>query len=684
MNRELRSKRTASPGIALEPQRRKIRKGTQSCWECKRRKVRCILSIATASVCDGCQRRKTACIGQGFPDTPAVIDGDVQLHDRLNRLEATASRLSEKIDTIMDKARGNCDATMLSPPESSLYNMLLKAWPSQHDLEIILRLPADIIGLCHGTICAPFSAVISQELLSVPQVLQLPPDGSHPLLVARRLLVLATYLQNLSPTCRRTPEALSIDHHAIMVLAVQMVHKTVVSNDELLASIEGIECAMMGAMYHNNDGNLLRAWQLIHRAMPIAQMMGLDKATPPKNLKFIDDETRKRVDPECMWFRLTQMNRYLSSMLGLLQGTPDNGFADHEKLGTCSPVERMQRLDCAAGGLILQRNESNLYDPRTTHMIDQLLQSSEACLSPLWWAVPNPKSNTNHDIKALENVIRVMDQLTHYHLITQLHLPHALRTDHDTESDYSRMRAVNASREVLLRFTALHREHSFASFCRGINFLAFISCVTLVSVHNYARSQHQSHVHAGFNKQLAMQYQKDRRMMELTLESMHHMACVSKDKIASKLTIALRALLAVDVVAGKYIRNTPRNDIERGLVCGGELSECGQILQIHIPCMGNIQFERGDWSTSIPRGLSLPMDVHLMAIPQMSTPQFSTVVISSPRALLDEPEQQSSYTSHMALGAQSSEPSADDDRSCLSPLLGEIFSDMIQPDLIDA
>ena len=46
--------------------RRKIRKGTQSCWECKRRKVRC----SGEQICQNCQRRGTPCIGQDLPDEP--------------------------------------------------------------------------------------------------------------------------------------------------------------------------------------------------------------------------------------------------------------------------------------------------------------------------------------------------------------------------------------------------------------------------------------------------------------------------------------------------------------------------------------------------------------------------------------------------------------------------------------
>lgn len=51
-----------------EAKRRKLRKGTHSCWECKRRKMRCIFDPGTNSAtCNGCQRRSSQCISQEFP-----------------------------------------------------------------------------------------------------------------------------------------------------------------------------------------------------------------------------------------------------------------------------------------------------------------------------------------------------------------------------------------------------------------------------------------------------------------------------------------------------------------------------------------------------------------------------------------------------------------------------------------
>ena len=78
--------------------RRKVRKGTQSCWECKRRKVRCTRSFATPneSICDGCRSRRLKCIGQDFHDDAELTRRKV---DRLDRVEALVEQLAKRADT---------------------------------------------------------------------------------------------------------------------------------------------------------------------------------------------------------------------------------------------------------------------------------------------------------------------------------------------------------------------------------------------------------------------------------------------------------------------------------------------------------------------------------------------------------------------------------------------------------
>ncbi|EXK36871.1 hypothetical protein FOMG_07763 [Fusarium oxysporum f. sp. melonis 26406] len=53
--------------------RRKVRRGTSSCWECKRRKIRCTFTQG-ATVCISCRRHGSECVGQEFQMSPATTD----------------------------------------------------------------------------------------------------------------------------------------------------------------------------------------------------------------------------------------------------------------------------------------------------------------------------------------------------------------------------------------------------------------------------------------------------------------------------------------------------------------------------------------------------------------------------------------------------------------------------------
>lgn len=81
-----------------EPKRRKVRKGTQSCWECKRRKVRCNIASHENAICSNCRRRGTACISQELLDTPVPIV-DNQVDSRLGRVEELVEILAHNAGT---------------------------------------------------------------------------------------------------------------------------------------------------------------------------------------------------------------------------------------------------------------------------------------------------------------------------------------------------------------------------------------------------------------------------------------------------------------------------------------------------------------------------------------------------------------------------------------------------------
>lgn len=137
------------PSVGDEPPRKRVRKGTRSCWECKapsishvlqcpsicvafvqlmnncwsiiltpsegkRRKVRCQLSSEDVPVCAGCLSRGTTCLGQEYPEEREPSNNSNQVGERLGRMEALLETLVAKISAYEEEE----EAQKMMTPES--------------------------------------------------------------------------------------------------------------------------------------------------------------------------------------------------------------------------------------------------------------------------------------------------------------------------------------------------------------------------------------------------------------------------------------------------------------------------------------------------------------------------------------------------------------------------------------
>lgn len=110
-------------GADTDAKRRRIRKGTRSCWECKRRKVRCSYSTPSASVCIGCDRRGSSCVSQAYPEeaAPATSAGGRgrQMGDRIVRVEALIEQLVRRVGDQSNASTARTDSAALSEEDPS-------------------------------------------------------------------------------------------------------------------------------------------------------------------------------------------------------------------------------------------------------------------------------------------------------------------------------------------------------------------------------------------------------------------------------------------------------------------------------------------------------------------------------------------------------------------------------------
>lgn len=592
--------------------RRKVRKGTRSCWECKRNKAKCNLNLTSDGICDTCRRRGVPCISQEFVQDPR--SDKQQLGDRLGRVEKLVEVLTSGTnESIVDRPHAfNVRSTPVQSQDSGtrcvktgeheLSGVLRSAWPCQRDLDIILEEPIHSLAVFHGLICLPFEEVLQRGLPSPHELLHLPPAGSHPVLYARKLLTLATFVQSLSASSRQRLASVA-SFRDIEDRLLNSAKRVSGIDGELMMSVEGVELLIMESMYHNNAGNLGRAYLVIRRALSLAQLLGLDHGTSLHPSKFIDQSTRHRIHPESMWFRTVQSDNYLSLMLGLPPGTDQITFPPTGTVEACTDVERLERSVTAAAARIIRRNRQQGHDHEETQAIDQLLLDAARKMPSKWWLPPSLAFDTPcTEAVLLQKTTQMMDQLAYYYALSRLHLPYLLRPSLVGDYEYNRLTSLAANREILSRF------HSFRGiqvkvgcFCRGVDFLAFVASVTICLFHIQAgvvRAVKDGDRHyTATVGQLGHQRLTDRALVDRVLELMVQISSSDPaDTIATSVVETLGRLLEIEARAQEGVLYQTENihDQDRASSCSNVASpgESDNTLRIDIPHFGTLKVSK--------------------------------------------------------------------------------------------
>ncbi|KAL4753226.1 hypothetical protein BDW72DRAFT_169583 [Aspergillus terricola var. indicus] len=500
---------SSNHGAVPTKKRRKIRKGTTSCWECKRRKVRCSLVASPDGVCKACQRRGTKCLTQDYPDedevenapggwrmarvpelsSPAVDDSPgFSPGSQIQRITADSERDRRSI------------STSLADPYASIFQEFIIC-------EVLDQVPI----LFYEFITCPYPNVEKDSHARVESrsFLDIAHPVSHPALLARYMLRIVMALQSLDlKKCGTKLTGLSEAPQVMTKRLAETAIRLVSKRDELLGTVEGIECAMMEGSYQANCGNYCPAWIAFRKAMTLAQVIGIHR--PGHSLRPLDG--RYKVDGSFLWYRATYIDRFMCLMMGRPQGSMDCTMTTGGAIEADTPLGQLERVHCLIAHRILERNDAEIYSVETTHDIDNQLHKAAEMMPGGWWMVPKIAQPDN----SIGWETRLVSQINHYGLINQLHIPYMLRfVNAEQLHSYSHTTCINASREILTRYIVLGNSNRVAYTCRVIDFFTLSSALLLLLAHlrQHTRSPGE------FNP-LAHQRQGDRAMISQALDNL--------------------------------------------------------------------------------------------------------------------------------------------------------------------
>ncbi|KAJ9328184.1 transcriptional regulator family: Fungal Specific TF [Paecilomyces variotii] len=518
--------------------RPKLRKGTFSCWECKRRKTRCEFRPKASSVCLSCQRRDLPCISQEFPEPGdnrfeevekriVHVEGLVSQLTRQRSSRLSRDRLSQQLTgserSVHEVTSGGIltTGTLGDPFQlSSGVNNRLPLYSSPSAPQDALSICRSLSGYLHSILSHEnrISVVLGHRKLfslsfQVPketlqqrnscttdtqelvQLSQLPPLTSHPVFFARKFIQLAICLHQLDSI---TSAQLGVQFNESTCDSarryIEIASSYVTSKDSLVNSIEGVETLILEARYYIAAGELRLAWLVFRRALGIAQLMRLPQLAQSKSGR-----------AKFMWFRLIYSERFLSLMLGLPLTTDDDVWSRKQLLAAHPPFEKLERTHVHIAGRIISRNlrmQSHWGSPKDgsneeykeTQDIDHELKHATRIMPVSWWVTPALNPGVT-DAEVMEVTTKLLAQMHQYYLLVLTHQPYLLRsllgismmeesesTRHYIDYTYSRLAILSASREILSRFMlARHflRETAF----RGLDDKAYTASMALLLTH---------------------------------------------------------------------------------------------------------------------------------------------------------------------------------------------------------
>jgi hypothetical protein len=340
--------------------------------------------------------------------------------------------------------------TVSSKEESvKLSEELLKAFPSQDDINTFCKSDYLTTFYCHEIFTKSIDPHEHEAFDLVNSFAKIPdPITTPPILMAKRMILLACFLQYLRS---QNLCILREDPATIMNRLVETAARFVTSNENIVGSVEGLECIILEGVFQANGGNLRRAWITFRKAMVMAQLMRMDLPNPPP-VKTL--EANSKQNPKFMWFRIVYMDSYLSLMLGLPHGGGETNMENDVPGETANC--KLERTQALIARQIIDRNRcgTSFQDFTATRLIDQKLLDAAKSLPDNFWLPPNFAPLQPNTPEAFWVMMRLCDQLHHYNLVHLLHLPYLCSDKVSSYHTYSKVTCVNASREILSRVIA--------------------------------------------------------------------------------------------------------------------------------------------------------------------------------------------------------------------------------------
>ncbi|CAG7926430.1 unnamed protein product [Penicillium olsonii] len=517
------------------PARKKMRKGTKSCTECRRRKIRCTFHPDRPNTCNECRSRGIHCVDQEHTVITPPLSGSGSQHveqpyslrERVTQLENIVDSLTKRLDrqstTTPPEERheairpppclaaqpkppvaesdelGPCSDQIQNAPVLQLFDNYLvsrREDPSNNDkfagikdmslkaqavrAELIALLPPreDIDMIINASFHWHVWQDHFPDIFRTREGKLVLSEGCcdslvAPAEVAKALMCLCISAAHAPPDFDWQNLSAPWDPEEFHHKCIDAVDRTIVRDDEFAATLPGIETQMLLSKVYQAEGRLRKGWLVNRRAIEFAHLAGMHLSTKTKRPGDTLFERRIKI-----WCALAISDRTLSLILGLPYGVAESfirpQIEQRLRSNLTAPEQYLLRIGIISGRMVDRNQDPSKMTLTKTFKLDQELQNSWDSMPDRFKAAePFPDEKWEHYIE------RVPLQFLLKLLRAFLHLPLMLKSPLDPQFYPSHVIALQSAREGLVLYKVLRATNKHF-MCKMLDFMAFTLCLLLI------------------------------------------------------------------------------------------------------------------------------------------------------------------------------------------------------------
>ncbi|KAH8652236.1 hypothetical protein BX600DRAFT_472166 [Xylariales sp. PMI_506] len=357
--------------------------------------------------------------------------------------------------------------------------------PSRDEIQSIAGFASDWMVLYHSLFPAYFTFRSGEQLVSSYDRMRHP--EAHPVVLSMYLVSVAITTQQLGPEGVDPTFWRGHGESKFVSAVCRVVSRTVVENDTLLATVQGVEAAMLFIRLLLGRGNLKSTWVTLRRVIAVAEVIGLPRAhyeIEGKTGSTSNGHGTENSELEALklkaavWEAVCATDRNFGMMLNLPAGTSRYKFPldpSIRKGGGVSAQAYNYQLS-SISGLVFEIDELYMravpQDESYEKVLaaDRQLRALAASAGSVWWRTEEG-----------DPLADLMVKFWHCYITARVHLRPAMMRHSDDQYAYSRMTCLDACRNAVRRFLKFRSLTPSGFFvCRMLDVQAFTAATFLL------------------------------------------------------------------------------------------------------------------------------------------------------------------------------------------------------------